>query len=646
MAASEIEKLERMVRENPKGRLFASLADAYRKDGQYPKALEVLEAGLVNHPDYVSARVVLGRVHMSTGDRAKAREAFTRVVQLDPESVIALKALADLAEEEGQGEEALRWSGQLLTVDPGNDEAIKQQERLAAAAPAAVPPADAVPEVRLSGIVPMLDEPPAEAPPPAAAPVADEEKTAAPFEAVKPPILKTKEIPAIPVSGAPTFAAAPEPLEQQPEPLPLMGISEEAQTEQVASSVTPMAALEPTSFEGAGDAPTERMPGLDPVGMSEEEMKSISAAPGFEPNAGDVGDIPVPRTSLLGLETMSGELVGEQALPEPDAELEREQEIEITGSGSGTNEFQVDSAAETLQRRSGANEFQVSSDSDTLDASSARASEAIETGGTDLAFIEPDPSEVEAMPAYTPPPEDPEPAATEPEPVVTESMAELYAAQGHLADALDVYRQLAERDPGEPRYQERMVELEMYVGGGMPAAPAPIPVVTSAPAPAPVAAPVVAAAPRTAGSGESVGAWLASVFAQSLPGTTPAAEPAPMEPMAEAEPMMEPEPAPVAEEPEVLDLASEAAIPPATPRGEPTRPASGAFNLSNVFEAPKPAASGSFDDFFGAGASPAQPAAPKPAESAPARSTRPSGSQPPADDDVASFQDWLKGLKK
>ncbi|HWA41324.1 MAG TPA: tetratricopeptide repeat protein, partial [Gemmatimonadales bacterium] len=149
MAASEIEKLERMVRENPKGRLFASLADAYRKDAQYPKALEVLEAGLANHPDYVSARVVLGRVYLATGDRAKAREAFARVVQLDPESVIALKALADLAEADGQGEEALRWSGQLLTVDPGNDEALKQQERLAAAAapvsaplPIAEPPAD------------------------------------------------------------------------------------------------------------------------------------------------------------------------------------------------------------------------------------------------------------------------------------------------------------------------------------------------------------------------------------------------------------------------------------------------------------------------------------------------------------------------
>src|SRR5580765_609242 len=158
MAASEIEKLERLVRENPTGRQFAILADAYRKDGQFQRALDVLAPGLEVHPDYVSARVVLGRVLMAMGDNEKAKEAFTRVVTLDPESVIALKALADLAEEQGDGPEALQRASQLLTVDPGNEEAQKQVERLSTQVPAQ-------PEVRLSGIVPMMDDLPPEAPP-------------------------------------------------------------------------------------------------------------------------------------------------------------------------------------------------------------------------------------------------------------------------------------------------------------------------------------------------------------------------------------------------------------------------------------------------------------------------------------------------
>ncbi|HVX87841.1 MAG TPA: hypothetical protein VG940_02855, partial [Gemmatimonadales bacterium] len=84
----------------------------------------------------------------------------------------------------------------------------------------------------------------------------------------------------------------------------------------------------------------------------------------------------------------------------------------------------------------------------------------------------------------------------------------------------------------------------------------------------------------------------------------------------------------------------------APPLGAPTRPASGSFSLSNVFESPTPAAGGSFDDFFGAPASAAPAPAPKAPETPGTRSTRPASAQPPSDDDVASFQDWLKGLKK
>jgi tetratricopeptide repeat protein len=706
MAASEIEKLERMVRENPKGRLFASLADAYRKDGQYPKALEVLEAGLANHPDYVSARVVLGRVHLTTGDKAKAREAFARVVTLDPESVIALKALADLAEEEGQGEEALRWSGQLLAVDPGNDEAIKQQERIAAAAPPPAPP-----EVRLSGIVPMdmgVVDAVGEA---VAAASAGPEKTVPQFPAITsvPTPVKTVEIPVVstPTSG-PAFMAIPAPLDREPEPLPVMPLSEEAQTEQAVGEVAPMAALEPTSFEevnAPSSAPTERMAGLDPVGLSAEEVASIGAAAGFEPNSGEVDVTDLPRSSVMGLESLSGELVPP---PAADDGLEREIELELGAADanefqesstaetlrrhSGANEFQESSVAETLQRRSGANEFQVPSDADTLDASSASAGEAIDTGGTDLAFIEPAPPGEAAWappvppqaPVFTPVPlaaEELEPAVAEPEPVVTEAMAELYSAQGHLAEALDVYRQLAARDPNDARYTDRIVELEMFVGGApqleeAPALMAPAPLMdTSLDEMELVPPPAVPAQRHSAPSARvTVGNWLADVFAEALPGATPGAStataPAPAAvPAAPPEARIsaplemidltpEPTPEPVMEEElasptSSLPMIDLSVVSDVAPLGAPTRPASGSFSLTNVFGEERPGAptakSGSFDDFFGAAAPKAPPApTPAPSSSGPStRSTRPSASSvPPSDDDLSSFQDWLKGLKK
>ncbi|MEO6068365.1 MAG: tetratricopeptide repeat protein, partial [Gemmatimonadales bacterium] len=437
-------------------------------------------------------------------------------------------------------------------------------------------------------------------------------------------------------TSAPTFNAAIEPLERAPEPLPLAPLSEEAQVERTASEVRPMAALEPTSYEddATDTAPTERMAGIDPTGLSDAEVAGIGATSGFEPTSGPQDMTDLPRTSVIGLETISGDLVFDQLAAAGVEGLEREQDIELGGTVS--NEFQEDSVAETLRRRSGANEFQVPSDADTLNAASARASEAIETGGIDLAFIEPD--EVVAPPKaakFTPAPlvpEELEPAVAEPEPVVTEAMADLYASQGHLAEALDVYRQLSARSPADPRYADRIVELEMFVGGSAPTRPesarsetvdsldqmeivAPTGDGGHAPASAPPA-------PRI-----TVGVWLADVFAEALPAEEPAA-PAPA-------------PAPV-EAPPVSDVA---------PRGAPTRPASGSFSLSNVFGEERPgkatAKSGSFDDFFGSPAA-SPPAAPsgEPGRST-TRSTRPSGSAtPPADDDLSSFQDWLKGLKK
>jgi len=85
-----------------------------------------------------------------------------------------------------------------------------------------------------------------------------------------------------------------------------------------------------------------------------------------------------------------------------------------------------------------------------------------------------------------------------------------------------------------------------------------------------------------------------------------------------------------------------------TPRGAPTRPASGSVSLSNVFgeggaaAAPK---AGSFDDFFGA-TPPATPVAPPEEAGGPSIRSRASESAPATEDDLSSFQDWLKGLKK
>ena len=93
---SEIKKLEQRYRENPKGRNFAPLADAYRKAGLLDHAIELCQSGLQRHPDYVSAHIVYGRCLIDQKNDPAAIEAFRRVLALDSENVLALKMLAEI----------------------------------------------------------------------------------------------------------------------------------------------------------------------------------------------------------------------------------------------------------------------------------------------------------------------------------------------------------------------------------------------------------------------------------------------------------------------------------------------------------------------------------------------------------------------
>src|SRR5262245_61347729 len=97
MAASEIEKLEARYAENPDGRYFAPLADAYRKAGRVDDALQLVDQGLTKHPEYLSAHIVRGRCYLDKKDDPAALAAFQRVLDLDTENIIALKSLSEIA---------------------------------------------------------------------------------------------------------------------------------------------------------------------------------------------------------------------------------------------------------------------------------------------------------------------------------------------------------------------------------------------------------------------------------------------------------------------------------------------------------------------------------------------------------------------
>ncbi len=138
---SEIEKLERRWLENPKGRNFAPLADAYRKAGELDRAIDLCKSGLERHPDYVSAHIVYGRCLIDMKNDAGAQETFQKVLALDPENIIALKILSEIAERNNRFDEAVDWLARLLNADPMNGEAAEHLARAKTKASAAKPTA-------------------------------------------------------------------------------------------------------------------------------------------------------------------------------------------------------------------------------------------------------------------------------------------------------------------------------------------------------------------------------------------------------------------------------------------------------------------------------------------------------------------------
>lgn len=130
----EIDKLERKHAENPDGRFFVPLANAYRRAGDGETAERLLRTGVARHPGYLSARIVLGRCLADRGAIAEAEDEFRYVVSEDPQNVVALRTLAELARQEGHIDEAFGWYHELLAVDPQNDEARKALDELQATA--------------------------------------------------------------------------------------------------------------------------------------------------------------------------------------------------------------------------------------------------------------------------------------------------------------------------------------------------------------------------------------------------------------------------------------------------------------------------------------------------------------------------------
>ena len=85
----------RRYQQDPRSRVFAPLAEAYRKAGLLEEAIEICRDGLRIHPHFLGGRVALARALFDKGEYAQTVKELEPVVLDAPDNLVAQKLLAE-----------------------------------------------------------------------------------------------------------------------------------------------------------------------------------------------------------------------------------------------------------------------------------------------------------------------------------------------------------------------------------------------------------------------------------------------------------------------------------------------------------------------------------------------------------------------
>ncbi len=399
---SRLEELKRLLQKDPTSRQFLALAEEYRRHGKYRDAVITLERGLQMHSTSVAAYVALGKTYQQLDRLEDAIRAFTNALRIDRENLVAIRQLAEVYLARGDKVEAIKKLKLYRGLKAGDRDVSEIIQRLEDEMSAAVA------ERPRSGVHPAHSElPEATRPSPYASGVR-----------------RTAMIPRL--DRTPTPEAAPaRPREPAPD-LMAMTYDGAALSQAVkAARSGPMAAPVAPPFVPlpAASLLMETSPAAVPAPMpAPPPAHTPAAAPELPPFTAPIATI----REEPGLE------IAPFALSENGLEADVPEE-EATAPFT----FPVD-----LYRT----------------AARTRPSEPVETAPFDVPGVPDDAPE--ARPAVSAAPFAPS------VPLVTETLGDLYRAQGHMADARETYRTLAEADADAERARALREKAAALARGG------------------------------------------------------------------------------------------------------------------------------------------------------------------------------------
>jgi tetratricopeptide (TPR) repeat protein len=306
----EVMKLMDKIALNPTSRLFVPLAEEYLKADMLDEAIFVLVDGIKNHPTYVAARVMLGKIYLQKKQIADAKVEFEQVIAVNPENILAGKKLAVIYQAEGELQKAFDACKKILLIDPSDKETkllltSLEKDRAVPSAPVpisspAVIPADPLPSEE------MFQESLESALPPESA---SEER----------PSLETSPSFAIPSSEPEVLISPSLPAEEGEDLSPVLPSLDERGLEAAAAG-------EQNTLSGAADLDEIKIfdgPFLDE--LPGEEVKGASSTKAAPPPEIELEENPVLSdfSEPFAMEQLSSALADSapEPAPEPEEEL-------------------------------------------------------------------------------------------------------------------------------------------------------------------------------------------------------------------------------------------------------------------------------------------------------------------------------------
>ncbi|MES3032777.1 MAG: tetratricopeptide repeat protein [Gemmatimonadota bacterium] len=419
---SRLQDLTAKYMQNPR-RYFVPLANEHLLAGDLDGAIALCREHLPAQPGHMSGHIVLGRAYFEKGDLDAARDVFMTSVSLDDENLIALRHLGDIARGRNEVDDARGWYARVLDADPQNAE--------------------------IEALLRSLDPAPA---PPVEFDVPDDPG----FLTLSPP----GSVP--PLGGAPELGSAL----ADPTPPGLRAI---------------MGETDLPTFDPGLVRPADPMPPSAARTLETFDLSTLGDEPAVEDAAGIAGDAPAiefapdagagSTAADFGIHAEEGVGFGFDELDSP---------VDPTAAPSAPDALPAMQASDFpsgLDTPPASTSIRPTPSDEVMARPGFGALASFASWRTAQERDTPTYVAAQPAPAAPPTPEEPtddgpgelfwddrspETAPTAPE-FVTETMASLYQQQGFTQQALDVYRALLTRTPGDPALTAKVLELEALV---------------------------------------------------------------------------------------------------------------------------------------------------------------------------------------